>query len=124
MGLFKKDDPGKKKPDFSNVKSGSSTAPKAPAPPAAPSAPAAPAARGADFANVRSGSSSTAPTLPPAEKPVTRYTVKSGDSLSKIAKRFYGDAKMWNRIYEANRELIGKNPDLIQPGQDLVIPQD
>ena len=108
MGLFKKDDPGKKEPDFSNVKSGSSTAPKEPAPPAA--SPQQP--RGADFANVRSGSSSTAPTLPPAEKPVTRYTVKSGDSLSKIAKRFYGDANKWNRIYEANRELVGKNLDV------------
>ena len=122
MGLFKKDDPDKKKPDFSNVSSGSSTAPKKPVAPPTPPPPQK--ERGADFANVKSGASSTAPTLPPAEKPVTRYTVKSGDSLSKIAKRFYGDASQWNRIYEANRDLIGKNPDLIRPGQDLVIPQD
>ena len=44
--------------------------------------------------------------------------------MSKIARRFYGDAKKWPRIYEANKSLIGDNPDLIQPGQNLVIPQD
>ena len=50
------------------------------------------------------------------------YVVKSGDSLSKIAKQFYGDAKEWKRIYDVNRETI-KNPDLIHPGQKLYIPQ-
>jgi nucleoid-associated protein YgaU len=50
------------------------------------------------------------------------YVVKSGDSLSKIAKELYGDAKRWPEIYEANKALIGDNPDLIHPGQKLVIP--
>ena len=45
----------------------------------------------------------------------------AGDSLSKIAKREYGDGNAWNRIYEANRDII-KNPDLIYPGQTLKIP--
>lgn len=49
------------------------------------------------------------------------YTVVKGDSLSKIAKREYGDANAWGRIYEANRDLI-KDPDLIYPGQTLKIP--
>ncbi len=49
------------------------------------------------------------------------YTVKSGDSLSKIAKEVYGEASQWKRIYEANRDRI-KNPDLIQPGWTLTIP--
>ena len=120
MGLFKKDEP-KKKADFSNVESGSSTAGAA-KPPVPPSPPAAGGAK-ADFSNVKSGSSSTAPTLPTPGAP-NRYTVKSGDSLSRIAKRVYGDAKQWPRIYEANKALIGKNPDLIQPGQELVLPQD
>jgi nucleoid-associated protein YgaU len=51
------------------------------------------------------------------------YTVKQGDSLSKIAKRFYGKANLWNKIYEANKDQI-KNPDLIQVGQKLVIPKE
>lgn len=52
------------------------------------------------------------------------YTVQSGDSLSKIAKKHYGDANAWKRIYEANKDKIGPNPDLIRPGQRFVIPRD
>jgi len=70
----------------------------------------------ADFSDVQSGSSSTAP----ATKSDT-YTVKSGDSLSKIAKRVYGDPDKWHAIYAANRDTI-KNPDLIHPGQVLTLP--
>jgi len=50
------------------------------------------------------------------------YVVVSGDSLSKIAKRQYGDAQKWPKIYEANRNII-KDPDLIYPGQELRIPE-
>lgn len=50
------------------------------------------------------------------------YTVVSGDSLSKIAKNHYGDAAKWKQIYEANKALIGNNPDLIQVGQVLTLP--
>ena len=49
------------------------------------------------------------------------YTVKKGDSLSKIAKRVYGDAQQWRKIHEANRDIID-NPDLIHPGQVLKLP--
>jgi nucleoid-associated protein YgaU len=52
------------------------------------------------------------------------YTVQSGDSLSKIAKKHYGNANSWTRIYDANKEKIGDNPDLIRPGQRFVIPRD
>ena len=85
----------------------------------------------ADFSNVQSGSSSTAaepaPSLPPLAPPLgttgqsATYVVVAGDSLSKIAKRFYGDANKWPRIHEANADQI-KNPDLIHPGQKLTIP--
>ena len=85
----------------------------------------------ADFSNVQSGSSSTAAEPVPSPAPVPSptgttgteqtYTVVSGDSLSKIAKRYYGDANQWPRIHEANRDQI-KNPDLIHPGQRLRIP--
>ena len=73
-----------------------------------------------DFSDVVSGSKSTAPA--PAGEVVTRtYTVVAGDSLSKIAKKVYGDAKRWKEIFEANKDKI-KNPDLIYPGQVLKIP--
>ena len=49
------------------------------------------------------------------------YTVVGGDSLSKIAKKFYGDANQWKRIFDANTDKL-KNPDLIHPGQVLTIP--
>ncbi len=73
----------------------------------------------ADFSNVQSGSSSRPIAT---EKPQDQwYTVVAGDSLSKIAKHFYGDGNRWQKIYEANRDQI-KNPDLIQPGWKLKIP--
>lgn len=52
------------------------------------------------------------------------YTVASGDSLSKIAQRVYGDAGSWTKIYKANKDTIGENPDLIRPGQRFIIPRD
>ncbi|MEJ2515057.1 MAG: peptidoglycan-binding protein LysM [Gammaproteobacteria bacterium] len=51
----------------------------------------------------------------------TFYDIQRGDSLSAIAKRYYGDASKWPKIFEANREII-KDPDLIYPGQKIVIP--
>lgn len=66
---------------------------------------------------------------PPVEKPkqvpptvAREYTIKSGDSLSKIAKEFYGNAAQWEKIYNANKSII-KNPDVIFPGQKIYIPQ-
>jgi LysM repeat protein len=49
------------------------------------------------------------------------YKVQPGDTLSKIAKQFYGNANDYNRIFEANRDKLS-NPDQIQVGQELVIP--
>jgi nucleoid-associated protein YgaU len=49
------------------------------------------------------------------------YTVKKGDSLSKIAKDFYGDAMKYPVIFEANKPML-KDADLIYPGQVLRIP--
>lgn len=49
------------------------------------------------------------------------YEVKSGDSLSKIAKKYYGDAMKYNVIFEANTPML-KHPDKIYPGQVLRIP--
>jgi nucleoid-associated protein YgaU len=94
MGIFdKKDDKPEPKPDFSNVRAGGSSTAPAPAPPQPTGT---------------TGSGRT-------------YVVVAGDSLSKIAKREYGDANKWRTIYEANKDLI-KDPDLIHPGQQLKIP--
>ena len=54
-----------------------------------------------------------------AEGAEQEYEVKSGDSLSKIAKNYPG--LTWQKIYEANKDQI-KNPDIIHPGQKLKIP--
>ena len=99
--LFDKDkdhDAEKKKADFSGVVAGgSSTAPRA---------------------DVPATSAAPAPNVADREK---TYTVVAGDTLSKIAKREYGDASKWHAIYEANKDTI-KNPDLIYPGQTFKIP--
>ena len=50
-----------------------------------------------------------------------RHTVKSGESLSKIAKKYYGDPMKYKKIFEANTNIL-KNPDIIHPDQVLVIP--
>lgn len=50
-----------------------------------------------------------------------RHVVKSGESLSKIAKHYYGDPMKYKAIFAANTDKL-KNPDLIYPDQELVIP--
>ena len=99
------------KPDFSNVTGGiQSTEVAAPARP--------------DFGNVVGGVQSTEA---PAEAGggstgEQTYTVARGDTLSHIAKEYYGKAGKWHAIYDANRDVIGDNPDKIFPGQVLKIP--
>ena len=51
----------------------------------------------------------------------TTYTVKAGDCLWNIAKKFYGNGAQYTKIYNANKNII-KNPNLIYPGQVLTIP--
>ena len=49
------------------------------------------------------------------------YTVQPGDTMQKIAQAVYGDGSRWKEIFEANRDTIS-DPNLIQVGQELVIP--
>jgi nucleoid-associated protein YgaU len=55
---------------------------------------------------------------------MTQYTVQPGDTLSIIAQKFYGDGSeaSWRKIYEANRAVIGNDPNQLQAGMVLVIP--
>ena len=58
---------------------------------------------------------------PPVTEKVEYYIIKKGDTLSAIAKQFYGKANDYPKIFEANREVI-KDADLIFPGQKIRIP--
>lgn len=51
-----------------------------------------------------------------------RHTVKSGETLGKIAKHYYGDPMKYKQIFQANSDFL-KNPDMIHPKQELVIPK-
>jgi nucleoid-associated protein YgaU len=51
------------------------------------------------------------------------YTVQAGDTLSKIARQFYGNANEYMKIFNANRDKL-KDPNQIQPGQQLAIPEE
>lgn len=91
------------KPDFSNVSGGiASTRADAPAKP--------------DFSNVQGGVTSTEASTSGEQS----YTVVSGDTLSHIARHFYGKAD-WKPIFDANRDQLD-DPDRIRPGQVLRIP--
>jgi nucleoid-associated protein YgaU len=94
-----------KKPDFSNVHSTvtSTEKPKA------------------DFSNVQSTVTSSEQVIDGGGEPVRTYTVVRGDTLSHIARHFYGKAGKWPEIYAANRDQLD-NPDRIKPGQVLKIP--
>lgn len=58
-----------------------------------------------------------------AAKAVKKHVVVSGDTLSGIAKKYYNDAGKYMAIYEANKAVIGDNPDMIKVGMELVIPK-
>ncbi len=58
----------------------------------------------------------------PASPASGTYTVKSGDTLSGIAKKLLGDGNRWGEIYEANKKTIGSNPNALKVGQRLTMP--
>ena len=98
------------KPDFSNVSGGASSTEAA--------APAKP-----DFSNVQGGVASTEALAEGGGGSTGEqtYTVAKGDTLSHIAKQFYGKASAWHAIFDANRDQLD-DPDKIHPGQVLKIP--
>jgi nucleoid-associated protein YgaU len=73
-------------------------------------------------ADITIDASLPAPAVPAAAAQPRVYEVVSGDTLSKIAKHFYGDAAKYPKIFEANRDQL-KDPNVIKPGQKLKIPE-
>ena len=71
-----------------------------------------------------SGTFPAAGQAPPGAQPgqPRRYVIKTGDTLSEIARRFYGDPRLASKVHDANRHVIGNNANLIFPGQVLKIP--
>lgn len=103
-----------RKPDFSGVQSGASSV---------PADGAKPTGGKPDFSNVVSGADSVPAAQGGAGSLGARsYTIEKGDTLSAIAKRVYGKASYWQRIFDANRDTID-NPDRIFPGQVITLPE-
>jgi LysM domain len=76
----------------------------------------------ADFPVDPSLASTAAPAAAPARGQGPQlYTVKPGDTLSKISKQFYGNANEYMRIFNANKDQL-TDPNKISPGQELKIP--
>lgn len=65
---------------------------------------------------------SPSPAAKPSSGPGESYEVQAGDTLASIAERFYEDRALWEVIYDANRDVIGADPDAIQVGMNLRIP--
>jgi len=88
-----------------------------------------------DFSNVSGGVASTETGIGAGSSSAGRasaggegwesktYTVKAGDTLSKISKEVYGESDKYNQIFEANKPML-KDADKIYPGQVLRIPQE
>lgn len=105
-----------KKPDFSNVQSGANTKP------AGGGGIGDLAGGKPDFSNVVSGADTVPGTGGGSGGAGARtYTIEKGDTLSEISKRFYGKAKYWKQIFDANSAEI-ENPDRIFPGQVITLP--
>jgi nucleoid-associated protein YgaU len=99
-----------------------------PAPTAAPAPPSpspSPAAGVSIPAAPAVPSPGVAPSPSPSPSPSAggeSYTIAEGDTLASIAERYYGDPTQWRRIYDANREAIGDNPDNVRIGTVIRIP--
>jgi nucleoid-associated protein YgaU len=77
-----------------------------------------------DLEDLKAGvSPETAAAKETASEFLAEHTVVSGDTLSGIAQKYYGSQANWKAIYEANKDVIGDNPNLIRIGQVFKIPK-
>jgi nucleoid-associated protein YgaU len=93
--------------------------PEAPQAPAAKTAAANAPASKADAARADAASPPREPVAPPGGK---LHEVKPGQTLSSIAREHYGDPNTWRTIFDANRDLLRNNPNVLPAGAKLVIP--
>jgi LysM repeat protein len=63
------------------------------------------------------------PAPAPSATALDEYTVEAGDTLRSIAQQVYGDAAQWPRLYDANRDTIGPDPDTLNAATRLRIPR-
>jgi nucleoid-associated protein YgaU len=115
------------------VISGCAGSPPAAQPTAAPAGPATSAAAPAvpspqrpplasPVASPSPGQAAATPVAATPSGPGQEYEVQAGDTLGSIAQRFYEDQTLWRRIYDANRDAIGADPDKLTLGLKLRIP--
>ena len=93
--------------------------PVAAAPTQTPQHAPAPAPAPAPVSHPASTGGATVPV--PTPHPAQHYTVRSGDTLWGIAQRFLGNGADWRELYNWNRGVVGSNPNLIFPGEQLTI---
>jgi nucleoid-associated protein YgaU len=75
------------------------------------------------ISSAASPSASPSPATRPAATASDEYTVEAGDTLRSIARQVYGDPAQWRRLYDANRETIGPDPDVLSAGTRLRVPR-
>jgi nucleoid-associated protein YgaU len=73
------------------------------------------------IADIQSPAAAAASAGGPSSTAARTYTVQPGDSLSKISKHFYGDANMYMKIFDANKDKLS-DPDKVKVGAELLIP--
>jgi nucleoid-associated protein YgaU len=79
---------------------------------------ASPAASPATAITAATPTAAASADTPPGDS----YEVQSGDTLLSIAEQLYGDTTQWRRIYDANKDVIGSDPDKLKIGMKLKIP--
>jgi nucleoid-associated protein YgaU len=91
--------------------------------PVAAASPSLPSSAQSAQAQASSASSAASASSASSDQTTRDYVVQPGDTMRSIAQQMYGDPELWPRIYDANRDVIGPNPDDLQVGMHLKIPR-